>query len=187
MPFTMRSLSKLRDDKTGSSVVEFGLVLPVVVLLCTTAVDAGQQILRSQRLNATAAQVADLVAKEQSPSRSKIDDILRSVPYVMGRTRFDQDGVVVVSAVTRSGSAAAKVAWQVRGAGTLTQASQVGAVGAAATLPADFTVADGQPVLAVEVFFRYARASSPQETDKVMARRSYFVARTKGSSTLSSS
>lgn len=137
------------------AVVEFALVMPVLMLLVVAATEIGGSLLLNQRLENAAAQVGDLVSQEERPSVARLADIFASVAYSIGRPGFDQDGVVIVSAVGRTSGGGRKLLWQLRGAGQLAEPSRIGVAGGAATLPPALSAGTDRTLLAVELFYRH--------------------------------
>ncbi|MET4700266.1 Flp pilus assembly protein TadG [Constrictibacter sp. MBR-5] len=133
----------------GVAAVETAIVIPILVILLIGVAEVGSKILTGHKLNTTASRVGDLVTQQQMVTQAGLDDIFAAVEHIAGES-FDDHGVVIISAVTGTDGSPV-VAWQRRGAGTLQEPSHVGAAGAVAQLPGDFTVADGETVIVVEV------------------------------------
>ena len=133
----------------GVAAVETAIVIPILVILLVGVAEVGSKILTGHQLNTTASRVGDLVTQQQTVTQAGLNDIFAAVEHIAGES-FDDRGVVIISAVTGT-DGVARVAWQRRGAGTLQEPSHVGATGAVAQLPGDFTVANGETVIVVEV------------------------------------
>lgn len=141
----------LTRDERGVAAIEFAFIASVLVILLIGMTDVGQRILDRQRLDSVAAHLGDLITQESTLTQSKLTSLLQTVPHYAGRQGKDSDNVVIVTGVVGQANGNTKVAWQQTGAGTLNEPSRIGALGAKATLPPDFTLAEGKTIVAVEV------------------------------------
>lgn len=142
-----RSLfGRLAGDDRGISAVEFALLAPVVIAFYLGLSEFCQGYMAQKRMGHVASAVADLVAQEESVTKTNLDDI------------FDIGGLIMkpfststlkqrVSSVTRTGNKV-KVDWS-RGDGlaALTKGAEI-------TVPTDL-LADGQSVIVSEATFDY--------------------------------
>ncbi|RZJ44807.1 MAG: pilus assembly protein [Brevundimonas sp.] len=137
---------RLAGDDRGISAVEFALLAPVVIAFYLGLSEFCQGYMAQKRMGHVASAVADLVAQEESVTKTNLDDI------------FDIGGLIMkpfststlkqrVSSVTRTGNKV-KVDWS-RGDG-LTALTK----GAEITVPTDL-LADGQSVIVSEATFDY--------------------------------
>ena len=139
----------LQLGERGVAAIETAIVVPILVILLIGVTEVGSKILTGHQLNTTASRVGDLVTQQSKLTNAALNDIFAAVEHIAGEA-YGENGVVIISAVTGK-DGTPKVAWQRRGAGTLKEPSHVGAAGATAKLPKDFTVADGETVIVVEV------------------------------------
>jgi len=139
----------LRLGERGVAAIETAIVVPILVILLIGVTEVGSKILTGHQLNTTASRVGDLVTQQSKLTNAALNDIFAAVEHIAGEA-YGENGVVIISAVTGK-NGAPQVAWQRRGAGTLQEPSHVGATGATAQLPGNFTVADGETVIVVEV------------------------------------
>ncbi len=144
-----RGAVPLRLGERGVAAIETAIVIPILVILLIGVAEVGTKILTGHKLNTTASRIGDLVTQQQKITQAGLNDIFAAVEHIAGAP-YGNQGVVIISAVTGQ-NGVARVAWQQRGAGTLNEPSHVGAVGAVADLPGNFTVADGKTVIVVEV------------------------------------
>jgi Flp pilus assembly protein TadG len=152
----IRTLGRLRRDQSGSSLIELGFAMPVLVTLLLGGVEIARYVLLHQKLDRVASSIADLVSQSETVSVADLQNIFDAAQYVAKPFDLPGEGAVIVSSISNPlGSAATKVNWQQTGAGSIPATSQVGAPGGAATLPTGFSVADGQSIIIAEVFFDY--------------------------------
>lgn len=144
--------TRLPGCRRGAAMLEFALVAPVFVLLLLGIVQIGQHILANQRLNTASAQLGDLITQETDLTEAKIASLFDALVPLIGSDGFGEDGVVVISGIGGERNGVRRVLWQERGGGRMKEPSRIGLPGAVAKLPPEFTLAEGQTVVAVEVF-----------------------------------
>ncbi len=148
-------------DRKGSVLAEFGMLMPVLTLLFLSGVEVGRFALLQQKLSRTAVSLSDLIAQTDGTiSLTQVANLYESVSYVLRPFDLTTDGVVIVSSVSQTGGTPT-VDWQCIGAGALPVVSQLGTAGATASLPAGFTMLDGQSVIIAEVAYNYAPFVTP--------------------------
>lgn len=153
---TFRKFCDLWNDRSGASLIELGFALPVLVTLLLGGIEISRYVLLHQKLDRVSSSIADLVSQSETVSVAELQNIFDAAQFVAKPFDLPASGTVIVSSISNPiGSAGTKVNWQKSGAGNIPATSQVGAPGAAATLPAGFTVADGQTIIIAEVFFDY--------------------------------
>jgi hypothetical protein len=153
-----RALRHLPGARDGVSLVEFALVAPLLAFILTGGFEVGRFVLLNQKLNRLAANTSDLVTRSETMSVDEINNVFAASRYVVSPFRLGTDGIVIVSSVSNPGpvdSSPPVVNWQQRGAGAGPAASFVGLEGAAANLPAGFTLRVGQDVIIAEVIYDF--------------------------------
>lgn len=151
-----RKWSEFCNDRSGASLIELGFAMPILVTLMLGGVEIARYVLLHQKLDRVSSSIADLVSQAETISVPDLQNIFDAAQFVAKPFDLPASGTVIVSSVSNPlGSAGTKVNWQKSGAGNIPATSQVGAAGGAATLPAGFTVADGQTIIIAEVFFDY--------------------------------
>ena len=64
-------------------------------------------------------------------------------------------GTVIITGIGRTGVNPPVVNWQRTGAGSSSDTSKIGVESANATLPSNFTIADGETAIVAEVYFAF--------------------------------
>ena len=143
-------------DNGGASLIELGFAMPVLITLLLGGIEIARYVLLHQKLDRVASSIADLVSQAEVISVADMQNIFDAAQFVAKPFDLPGAGTVIVSSVSNPiGAPATKVNWQQSGAGSIPATSQVGTPGGGATLPAGFTVADGQTIVIAEVFFDY--------------------------------
>lgn len=148
-----RRLDSHRDE--GNVAVEFALALPVLLLLLLASAELGRYVLLNQKIDRVAVTMSDLVARVETISEDQLDDIFDAAAHVAEPFDLGGRGRVVISSVTNDDGEGATIAWQRAGGGSFLTASEVGTEGAAADLPDDFAVREGETAIVSEVFFNF--------------------------------
>lgn len=153
----LRAFRRFGRDAGGAVIAEFAMAFPILLTLVLGGVEIGRYVLLEQKLESVAVETADLVAQTNSTSitTAELNNIFAAVSHIMLPFTLGTSGKVVVTAVSKSNGGAITVNWQRAGGGTGSGTSHVGAPGQTATLPAGFTVRDGEAVIVSEVFFNY--------------------------------
>lgn len=146
----------LRDER-GVAAAEFGLVLPILLMILTGCFEAGRLILLHQKLDRASAGVADLVTRESSLTVAMLNDFYlaaerQTMPFDLpGRGR-----VIVSSVFLPDVDDPPEVRWQCAGGGAFSsEASSIGTEGGDATLPSTFDLVQGENVIVAEVLYDY--------------------------------
>ncbi|KQV80013.1 TadE/TadG family type IV pilus assembly protein [Rhizobium sp. Root1220] len=141
-----------RDD--GVAGVEMALVTPVLLLLLCGGGEVALYARSNFQAAQTASTVADAVSRYEAVTSVDISSIFTVSGEIMGGRDFSKNGYVILSSISRTSGAAPKVAWQCKG-GTPTNASRVGLVSKAATLPNSLVLDATDNVIVAEVFYQY--------------------------------
>jgi Flp pilus assembly protein TadG len=147
---------RLLADRGGVAAIEFAMAAPLLVTLFLGSTELSRLILVHAKAEKVAFTVSDLIAQEeqQALTNTEISLMLDAAAEVMSPFTFDSEALVIVTSVTKTGTNAPTVRWQ-RTRGSFSASSQVGAVGANASLPAGFTMADKDNIIIAEVYYRY--------------------------------
>jgi Flp pilus assembly protein TadG len=152
---TFRLFGAFGRDSRGSILIELAIGLPVLVMILLGCFEASRYVLLNQKLARAASGTADLVAQADGITEAQISDLFAAADDTAKPFDLATDGRVIVTSVYRPTTAAATVAWQRISSGTLSVTSAVGAPGGTATLPAGFTLRQGENVIIAEVFYAY--------------------------------
>ncbi len=146
---------RLRRSRRGMVLVEMVFAVPILLTLLMGALEIARYVLIMQKLDRTAMSVGDLVSRGAQVTTADLGNIFDSVRHLMQPFPFPDNGLVVISAVTRQGGDPPEIVWQAEGAGTVDQASLVGVAGGTATLPQNLTPRENESVYVAEVFFDF--------------------------------
>lgn len=157
--FAHRLVQKCRElwrDRCGASLIELGFAMPILVTLLLGGVEITRYVLLHQKLDRVSSSIADLVSQAENISVADLQNIFDAAQFVAKPFDLPAEGTVVVSSVSNPiGAPATQVNWQQSGGGSIPATSQIGTPGGSVTLPAGFTVADGQTIIIAEVFYDY--------------------------------
>ncbi|MFM9845193.1 MAG: TadE/TadG family type IV pilus assembly protein [Dongiaceae bacterium] len=144
----------IRDER-GFAASEFALWLPIMLLIILGCFEATRYILIHQKLDRAAAQVADLVGQSEGMTSGQLDAVYEAAIEQMKPYDLNTQGKIIVSSVFRpAGQPDPRVAWQ-RSHGPSIGNSEIGAEGALADLPNNFSLAESEDVVAAEVLYQY--------------------------------
>lgn len=152
-----RRIGKFLRAQGGLAVVEFGLVLPVLMLLFYGTIEVTRYILITQKVEKLAHSIADVTAQEQTASAAVLNQALAATSDIMSPYSMTTNGTVFITSLYRAPNASnASVNWRYQGGGTLSAASHLGAVNTVPTMPGGFTFDERENVIAAEVFYRFS-------------------------------
>ncbi|WP_119166824.1 TadE/TadG family type IV pilus assembly protein [Algihabitans albus] len=146
----------LRWNRKGTVLVEMAVVTPLLLILLLGAVEFARYVLIMQKLDRAAMSVGDLVSRGAQVTPQDLVNIFDSVEHLMQPFSFPQEGVVLISAVTRVADTPPEVVWQQIGAGDLVRASRVGLPGDEAVLPQNLQPRENESLYVAEVYYSYA-------------------------------
>lgn len=142
-------------DERGFAASEFALWLPIMLLIILGCFESTRYILIHQKLDRAAAQVADLVGQSDGMTTAQLTAVYDAAIEQMKPYDLNTQGQIIVSSVVRpTGQPNPRVAWQ-RSHGPAIGSSAIGAEGALADLPNNFTLSDSEDVVAAEVLYQY--------------------------------
>jgi hypothetical protein len=148
-------MKRRRLGESGTALIEFAVVLPVLVLLLLAGLQFASLILLTQKVQRLTATMGDLVAQAESLTAAQLDTLFVAGRHVLLPFDHDRDGRIIVSAVGRAGSGPAQVLWQRADRGGLAASSGIGAPGGAAALPTGFILRDNETVIVSEAFHAF--------------------------------
>lgn len=150
-----RLLFGLRRDETGVSAIEFAMILPVLILLTLGSTEVARLIMLNLKLQNAAFIMADLAARDRTLNEAQVADIFFAVGDILAPFAMDESGLAVLSGIGAGAGGAVTVSWQRTGGGPIEATSRIGAAGGVATLPDSLDLAEGDTVVAAELFFDY--------------------------------
>ncbi|MBB5709099.1 TadE/TadG family type IV pilus assembly protein [Sphingomonas xinjiangensis] len=163
----------LFTEKTGVTIVEFGLCLPLFVSLAMMGVETVNFAYAHQKMGDIATLTADNISRIRlGISEEDITETLNGIKQTAGNLNFPENGRIIVSSVQPVTNAAKvvanqKIRWQ-RCSGALNVTSSYGRqgdlLGAAGMGPSDNKIAasEGSELIFVEVVYTYQPLISPQ-------------------------
>lgn len=155
-------LGRLRRNQNGAIIVEMAFIMPVLILLAFGGFELSRLALLHQKLDRAAMAAGDLVSQAKGLSAGDFPDIFNAIQRLMEPYDFNGRGIVIVTSVSVTGNNPPMINWQQAGGGMLTGSfSVIGAPGGPATLPAGFTMEDGESVIIAEVFYDFAPIMYP--------------------------
>jgi len=147
-------LSRFRGDKRGVIGIEFAFFSILTIGVLFAGVEFGRFILIGQKADRAMASVADMVTQTEQLQTADLKDMFVAASLILPAYKYKNQGVLIVSLVSNTGSGAV-IVWQERSAATWQQASAIGTVGGAAVLPANFTLPAGESSVVVETYVHY--------------------------------
>lgn len=163
MKITSPLLRRFCVAQQGVALIEFALVLPIIILFFLAGSELAHYIYTNQKAQNAAYNVLNLVNQQNHLSPSDLDQLTSIVPYVMDPIDITNRYGVFVTAIQKdSGVDTPYVMWNYR-SGASAGASRFSSNGACrdrnngispSALPG-FTFADGDQVIAVELYVPY--------------------------------
>ena len=174
----MSLFRKLIRDERGVTAMEFGLILPILVMFSAGTIEYSRLILMTQKLQSGAFILADLTARDQELSTEQLGHIFLAVDQVVRPFDFSSSGSAMVSSIRGNDSDDPVLAWQCGGAGVLAAGSEIGSVvGEAVVLPEELGIAHGETIIAAEVFFDFKPLFGVGLAPRVIRRVAFFKPR----------
>jgi Flp pilus assembly protein TadG len=168
-----RRLKQLFRRQQGIAYVEFATSLPFLLALFIGSVEVTRYIIVAQKVEKSAVTISDVVAQSETINTSQLNQLVSAVSQVMQPYSFGNNGYVIISSVSKSGTNPPRINWQYTGGGTWTRTSQIGTTGLTATLPGGLTLSDRDTVIIAEVFYNF---SPLMTSDLLSSRQLYRVA-----------
>jgi hypothetical protein len=168
----------LRRDARGVSAMEFALILPILVMFSAGTIEYSRLILMTHKLQSGAFILADLTSRDQELSTEQLGNIFLAIDQVVQPFDFGANGRAVVSSIGATALRLPILNWQCSGAGAIAAASQLGTeLGAEVALPAELELAQGETIIAAEVFFDFDPLFGVGLAPRVIRRVAYFKPR----------
>ncbi len=167
-----RLLTRFLRDERGVSMLEFGMIAPVMILMFFGLAELGQGLVAQRRTQHITAAIGDLTAQTASVSSSDMSNIFDAGQQIMSPLPTTSLTMRVTS-VTTNASSVPKVDWS--------DARNISAntVGATYALPTGITSGPSQTVIVSEATYTY---TSPVKyvlpNGLAFSLKSYFVPRT---------
>jgi Flp pilus assembly protein TadG len=140
-------MRRLMQDRSGSTLVEFAVSLPVLIGLYVSIFTLSDQMAASRKVTATTRTITDLVTRSVSISTSGLDTVLAASAQVLAPYDL-ADASVRVSQLQVTGATSARVVWsQARNGTALT-------VGDTVTLPSGVAATNAYLIMG-EVNYTY--------------------------------
>lgn len=180
-----RILRTLAPDRRGVVSMEFALLLPLLVTAVLGVTEIGRYLLLEMKVQTTAAKVANLMTRDRDPTQSSLEDAFNAVPTMLEPFPGGDKARTIVSAVVRDDAdAPPEVAWQLKGGGALTAASEVGTPGGDAAVPAGMVSVGGSALIVAEMVYDYDPWLLGVIGERTVRDRAYFRPRLSGMRTL---
>lgn len=188
-------LKTLAADRSGVSMVEFALALPLLAMLGLGGLEYMNFVLANQKLERASSVTADTIARNTiAPSEKSFHDTLKSVDQVGKPFKVSANGRTILTGVigvNQDGEVVNKVVWQRCGGQLASVSSQIGSEwtetddygdGPDVILPNNVVLQQNQMVVVAEVGYRYeplinVRNLIGASPDGVIRQRSMFVTR----------
>lgn len=151
---TTRILRKLRHGQEGSFAVELALIMPVLLVLFVGGLELTRYMLINQKVERTAATIADLVSQSEGMSESEMANLFMATEHVMAPFELGAEGTVIVSSISAKDGAPPLINWQ-RFYGGGSGGSVFGEQGDVADLPEGLVIRDGEALIACETYYVY--------------------------------
>lgn len=147
-------LRRLGRDQRGNFALELAFALPVLVALFLVGVEFTRYMLIHQKVERTAATIADLVSQSEVMTEAEMANLFMATEYVMEPFELGATGSVIVSSISAKDGGQPRINWQ-RFYGGGGNASMFGDEGDTADLPDGFVVRDGEALVACEAYYVY--------------------------------
>jgi len=147
---------RLRRSTRGFAAAEFGLMLPVLIVMLFGTLEVGRYVYLNMKLQNTAGNVADIISRPEQVASSDISSLFTAAPVMMRPFDAGEHLRIYISGViVPDEDDPAEVAWQADGGGTLSATTQVGGVGDEADIPDGLVFFGGDAVIVAEVIYQY--------------------------------
>ena len=154
--FLITTLRRFVVDKSGTNILEFGLILPILAMVFMGTVDIGQLIVANMKIYNAASSMADLVSRDETISNDTLTDLFGAASQVATPFNLGSNGKVIITSVSADTDDDPRIFWQAEDAGGYGAVSVVGTVvGEPATLPATLQVDDQETIIVSEVFYQF--------------------------------
>lgn len=139
------------------AIVEFGLLLPMLMIMFYGCIEVTRYILIVQKTEKLAHTVADVTAQSKTVTIASENQLFEATKDIMEPFGTGANSRILVSSLYRAvGTTNATINWRLSGGGTLAVTSALGNVGATPSMPGGFTFVERENVIAAEVFYRFS-------------------------------
>lgn len=145
-------MARFVGQERASAIVEMALAVPILLILILAGVEVTRYVLLNQKVSRAATSMGDLVSQAETVSTADLNGLFQAAAYIMEPFKLQTDGSVVISSIVASAGKSTIVWQKALGGGG---ASKYGVQGATAVLPKDFTIRDGESVIAAETFYSF--------------------------------
>jgi Flp pilus assembly protein TadG len=137
--------------------MEFAIAAPVLITLFLGTSEMSRYLLVHAKAEKVAYSLSDLISQssQSALTTAEITQLMDAAAEVMSPFPFGTSGTVIISSIGKSGNNAPTVVWRSTGGGSLPASSQIGNVGATATLPYGFTMLASENVIVAEVYYSF--------------------------------
>jgi Flp pilus assembly pilin Flp len=149
-------------DTRGLAAMEFAFVASFLCMGLLGGTELARYMLMNQKMDRVSSSVADWVSQSSTLASTDFDNFFGGAQQVAKPFELGSKGRVIISFIVAESNTSYRISWQRSGAGTLTEASQIGTEGGLATLPAGVTLVKGDYIVAVEVFAQYEAFIFPE-------------------------
>lgn len=153
-------LRRFAHNTRGVASIELAIAMPIMLTLLLSAMEMTRYVIIHQKVERTAASIADLVAREEVMTETKLSDVFEITEQMLSPFQNEAGTLVIVSSVTQDTNRNPEVSWQ-RSWGGGNVGSKIGSEGGDATLPGDMTIKDGDNVIAAEVYYDFKPVFMP--------------------------
>jgi Flp pilus assembly protein TadG len=152
-----KTCADLSRDRRGVAIPEAAIIMAVLVPMLLGGFEVARFALLQQKLSRATMATADLITQCETIAGSEVDSIMSATGLMMQPFTTGGAQRVIVTSVSKTGSANPKIDWQRLGGGSLSGvASKIGTtVGGNATLPAGFLVRSGENAIIAEIYYQF--------------------------------
>lgn len=150
-----RNARGFSSDSSGSTIIEFAFIIPIVLVMLLGGFDIARYILLNQKLDRAAATMSDLVSRPSNISAAEVNQLMIAAVEVVEPFDLATNGGVIVSSVYKQSGQAPSVTWQIKGGGPIRPVSLIGGVGNPPVMPNGFVIRDNENIITTEVYYDY--------------------------------
>jgi Flp pilus assembly protein TadG len=151
----LKLFNRLGSDRSGAISIEFAFLSIFLVGVTFSTVEFGRYLLAGQKADRVVSTVGDMVTQTTSLTSTDVKDMFIAADNILNYYSYKTKGVIIVSHVHAATANAPTVTWQTISSASFNPGSKIGAVGATATLPASFPMAQGETVVVIESFINF--------------------------------
>lgn len=153
----IKLLQRFARAEAGMAIVEFGLILPMLMVMFYGCIEVTRYILIVQKTEKLAHTVADVTAQSKTVTVASENQLFEATKDIMEPFGTGANSRILVSSLYRGvGASSAVINWRLSGGGTMTTTSAIGNVGATPAMPGGFTFSERENVIAAEVFYQFS-------------------------------